>query len=1411
MIIHTADPKEYQELRNQYEQLPALKKTILRIFSIVYKPISRTDLVTCLQNLGLTDSKGNQLLPATLKPTLDKLLASGLVVYEQGKGVTCHAKLREIPSRDAIKAGEFEKLVTAVETTWSIEDVRYGGWRDFRNNNDFIREVRIGIHRGDLKFIHKQFEDFYRFTSAYHGFPITLDGILIEMIDNPFDQEWFNQLKPELRDLVLETKLIASLEDLSPIDELFEELKKEVLHNKRNSLTLAMLLAEQFLFRGQLTDIEKLLKQLETQCPDLHPSNFFLYQANVACLRGQYPDAIADYRKALTSLRKLTKKRKVYLPRISGILFIFALLGVGTGECYQEAESYIKIALDLKEEPVVCEIYKLLQDLIRWQQGDRGKQQSLRSRCQYSDDDHALVSFFKVICLYWLAPERKGPLINQAKAVQRPALKAGYQWLAAEMTDVIEHSQSSANSADAAIAEEWRNQESVFSLLDILQPKSDWELSLAALASLGDLAGVKKAESTQPASKRLAWFVTYYSTDNFSIAPKEQVWNPKSSWSAGRAIALKRLTKQSANLNYFTPQDWQVCAHLDSYSVGYYGQTEYRFEPSALVALIGHPLVFWENTTVQVEVVAGEPQLQVKKTKNQRLILQLEPDISNAEKIIAIKESLTRLKVIEVNDQHLRIATILGNNNRLEVPVAAQEKVLTAINAIAGLVTVHSDIGGGLESAQELPAQSLPHIQLLPMGDGLKVALLTRPFGEAGPYFQPGKGGETVITDINGQRYQTTRDLNDEKQQADEIIKACPTLILNDAMGGEWLLEDPENCLELLLELQALGEKAKIEWPEGEKLRVSHQARFNQLQLHIQRERDWFSADGELRLDDNLVFSLQQLMELLGQSSSRFIALGDGQFLALTEEFRQRLEELKGFSEKQGKGRRFHPLAALALEDLFDEAENLKSDRHWKSHLKRIKEMQSLEPQVPSTLQADLRDYQVEGFQWLARLAHWGVGACLADDMGLGKTIQALALILTKASAGPTLIIAPTSVCPNWINEAARFAPTLKPQQFGSGDRATLLENLQPFDLIVCTYGLLQQEEVGEMLAKVQWQVVVLDEAQAIKNMTTKRSQAAMNLQAEFKLITTGTPIENHLGELWNLFRFINPGLLGSLDSFNERFAIPIERYQDKAARQQLKRLIQPFLLRRTKNQVLQELPARTEILLQVELSPEEMAFYEALRRQAIANIEASDAQAGNKHLQVLAEIMRLRRACCNPSLIMPDTSIQSSKLETFGEVLQELLENRHKALVFSQFVDHLSIIRNYLDENKISYQYLDGSTPLKDRKKRVDAFQNGEGDVFLISLKAGGTGLNLTAADYVIHMDPWWNPAVEDQASDRAHRIGQTRPVTIYRLVAKHTIEEKIVDLHHQKRDLADSLLEGTDMSGKVSTEQLLQLIGAG
>lgn len=495
----------------------------------------------------------------------------------------------------------------------------------------------------------------------------------------------------------------------------------------------------------------------------------------------------------------------------------------------------------------------------------------------------------------------------------------------------------------------------------------------------------------------------------------------------------------------------------------------------------------------------------------------------------------------------------------------------------------------------------------------------------------------------------------------------------------------------------------------------------------------------------------------------------------------------------------------------------MKTIHAWDQQTQKMHQANAITPQIPSTFQAQLRDYQLAGFDWATRLAHWGAGACLADDMGLGKTLQALAVLLDRAGGGPSLVIAPTSVCFNWQQEAAKFSPTLKLKMFAEAtttrQRIDLLDALSPFDCVVISYGLLQRET--DILKQVEWHTIVADEAQALKNPLSKRTKAAIALNGRFKMITTGTPIENDLTELWSLFRFINPGLLGNLKAFNQRYSQPIENIkEDKLAARKaslgLKTLIQPFILRRMKNQVLTELPSRTDINIQVEMSAKERDFYEALRLNAIDNISESGRQgnAGEQRIRMLAELVKLRQACCHPKLVMAETDIPSAKLDALNELLQDLKLNKHKALIFSQFVGHLQLIKQHLEAQGFSYQYLDGATPQKERQKRVNAFQAGDGDIFLISLKAGGSGLNLTAADYVIHMDPWWNPAVEEQASDRAHRMGQKRPVTIYRLIAKNTIEEKIVAMHKHKRDLADRLLSGNEAASKLSVEDMLNLL---
>jgi SNF2 family DNA or RNA helicase len=330
----------------------------------------------------------------------------------------------------------------------------------------------------------------------------------------------------------------------------------------------------------------------------------------------------------------------------------------------------------------------------------------------------------------------------------------------------------------------------------------------------------------------------------------------------------------------------------------------------------------------------------------------------------------------------------------------------------------------------------------------------------------------------------------------------------------------------------------------------------------------------------------------------------------------------------------------------------------------------------------------------------------------------------------------------------------------------------------------------------------------------TRRAQAAVHLRAQARIAMTGTPVENRLEDLHGIFRFLSPSLLGSAESFAARFVRPLSRDRDPAAEALLRRVVGPFVLRRTKTDVLPELPARTEVTRRVALNVEEIALYEAIRAEALASFAApgggGEGRGGQRRIQILAVITRLRRAASHPRLVLPEAELAGSKLSALGELLDEILPGGHRVLVFSQFVDHLTLVRAFLDERRVTYQYLDGSTPAAARKAAIAAFQAGEGDAFLISLRAGGFGLNLTAADVVVHMDPWWNPAVEDQASDRAHRIGQTRPVTIYRLVARDTIEDQILALHHKKRELAASLLEGTDVGAAMSEDEMLDLIRA-
>jgi SNF2 family DNA or RNA helicase len=1114
------------------------------------------------------------------------------------------------------------------------------------------------------------------------------------------------------------------------------------------------------------------------------PQHELFDHAAIALMKGDFVLANQFYNEVIKLERGTTRKRKIFLPELDGILYALSAIGENTAASLKVAKSQVDDGVKEREDSAYLVLKPFVDSLVSGM--------PFESQPAYYAPrlPLAMGGVIEVMVLFWReSPFQKG--LKEILMLELERLTSfGYHWVAAELDVLLVRIFK-----EPPTYPNWHEQQQLKPLIDIRAHEEPWKRALTALASLS------KPTSTSVSAAnlyRIAWLVES-SEKYLDLEAREQKCSAKGVWNKGRIVSLKRLITEPETVVGLSEQDKRIIMCIDR-NRNYYG-SDYEINiEQALPLLINHPAVFWSAASdIRIDVIAGEITLQMNEKAGQ-IRLQLDPKISPDQSVMWKNITPTRLAVYVNTPEIKQIAGILGAG--LSVPSEAKIQLVEVIKAIAPHITIHSNLPELSAHMATLDADTTLYAHLLPLKEGLRMQLLQRPL-PGGSWYTPGRGPTNVVGEVAGETVQAVRNFKDEKKRLNKLIEACPSLALLDRIGSdqEWQLEHPEACLELLSELKAQPETlVQLVWPEGERMRLSGSRSLSQMRLSIRKQGEWFEADGDITLDDGRVFALRELLQMMSQTSGRFLRLGDNDYIALTDSFRRRLEELNAFAETNTKGRlRINPLAAPALAELAREVGDLEADDAWKDQVKKLDALADFTPKLPPTLQAELRDYQLEGYCWLARLAHWGVGACLADDMGLGKTVQALALLLDRALKGPALVVAPLSVAMNWLSEAQKFSPTLNMRSYHNNRDLT---ELGAFDVVVASYGMLQQD--AELFAQQHWHTVVLDEAQAIKNTATKRSQAAMSLTADFKMIASGTPVENHLGELWNLFRFINPGLLGSKDRFAQRFSTPIER-GDMPARAHLKKLIQPFILRRTKTQVLNELPSRTQITLQVELSDAERHLYEALRQQAVSNVENAGKAAP---MQVLAEITKLRRFCCNPKLVLKDTEISASKLTVFAETLDELLDNKHKALVFSQFVDHLTIVRDYLDSKNISYQYLDGSVLAVERKKRVDAFQSGEGDVFLISLKAGGTGLNLTAADYVIHLDPWWNPAVEDQASDRAHRMGQLRPVTIYRLVVKDTIEEKIIGLHGKKRDLADSLLDGGEAAGRLDTAALLGLL---
>jgi superfamily II DNA or RNA helicase len=577
---------------------------------------------------------------------------------------------------------------------------------------------------------------------------------------------------------------------------------------------------------------------------------------------------------------------------------------------------------------------------------------------------------------------------------------------------------------------------------------------------------------------------------------------------------------------------------------------------------------------------------------------------------------------------------------------------------------------------------------------------------------------------------------------------------------------------------------------DGSRYRAASGARWS-----VRSGIDWFDLDGQIAFGAASA-AVPRLVAAL-QRRERTVVLDDGAIGVLPQEWLARFETLSSLGDASGNALRFRTNQAWLVEALLAEGSDLGADDRFREQLAGLSRFRAIEStQEPPDFVGELRPYQREGLGWLEFLERQHFGGCLADDMGLGKTVQLLAWLLARRARmetpAPTLVVAPKSLTHNWISETHRFAPSLRVLDYTGASRRTLAEQIAGNDLIVTTYGTLRNDI--DVLSQARFDCVVLDEAQAIKNADTLTAKAARLLQANHRLALSGTPIENHLGELWSLFEFLNPGMLGRSTLFARLTEAQRDETAERQSRELLARAVRPFVLRRTKEQVLRDLPPKTEQTILCELDPSARREYDELRDHYRRALLHEPGGAKPDSFVVLEALLRLRQAACHPGLIDPSRVDEPSpKLEALFESLDEVIDAGHKALVFSQFTSFLAIVRERVRQRGLGYAYLDGGTSAKARVEEIRRFQSEPNcSLFLLSLKAGGVGLNLTAADYVFLLDPWWNPAVEAQAIGRSHRIGQTRSVFAYKLVCADTVEERVLELQARKRELASVLLDG-------------------
>jgi len=1023
-----------------YKTCSPVEQIILRVLAVINHRIGQAKFKQILQELSHADAFNRLKLDGQFTIEMKQHLEMQGLISATQEGIKLSPYLADYLTRITLEEESFEGVVDVIERIYPVISAYSWGRPTFSNTQRIIRD---SFYRGQYQIC----IELLAFNKDPQKVESELNQTLSHLCFYPFNETYFLKLPYQMQYQAFASllhHLRKTMKDGREVIELLSDLFNKIASDDDS---LRCLLIEQYLLQGQLKQAQALVLPQEKTTYGLQLS------ASLNLMTGNVSTSIELFKQALSSKNKISRRKTQYIGDLHGIFYSMALLREGSDEAPEQLNVlFNELGNQLEDrrfESVYQQVYACLN---RFGMVLAGRSKKLELSDPYSHINNYAYHVYVVVsclCFTWANQKPSAAFLRQLSDSCQQLHDMG-EWLWSKIcVDLLMAYQQSV--PVSAIA-----QSSMINFPNLIARKETWALALEKLMAL-DPSKQTNEDKSEEKKSRLIWLLQH-SRFGDELTAKEQKLG-KSGWTKGRVISLKRLSQETASFDYLSDGDIALCHQIKSYfGGGYYGKEEYSLAGyQALKAAVGLGNLYLEdNPYDEITISEREPELLITQTDDGFLLSMsnLPSDLDDNEQSYSLTDiGNHQFELVAYENKHRQIASIVGESG-LVVPQAAKDKVIKSINVIAPMLNIQSNLEGITHSVEQVNADECLYINIEPAGAGLEYQCHVLPLGSDGPTLLAGVGNPTLSQDIAGKRQSVTRDLVAERRQLNRLYEQVP--LFEQMIDGRLLCDRLDEALETLQSLEYIvanpNEKTplniSLQWPKGKSLKLTKPQELAHLKLAVTKQKEWFNLEGTLTVSDEQVIELKTLMALMSQGQSRFVKLDEGQILVLTKELKQRLQDLESMTD----GGKFHVLAS-PLVDAATQGMRMRTLHAWERQKVLLDEASELVPQMPSTLQATLRAYQIEGFEWAMRLAHWGGGACLADDMGLGKTLQALAVIVARAPKGPSLVMAPTSVCFNWQQEIARFSPTLNVKIFGRdgdiNDRQNMLENLTPFDVVI--------------------------------------------------------------------------------------------------------------------------------------------------------------------------------------------------------------------------------------------------------------------------------------------------------------------------------------------------------------------------